>query len=139
MSDASDRLALEDTLQRYSFALDSFDYDGLLDVFDADATIRYHGHDEVHGNAAIAAFLRERTGTTTWQQHAVTVRKVTMTDDGAKAESAFIAHLIGPSYPNAVRMFLGTYSDVLVRRPIGWRIIRRDQFTGHREVRSIPS
>jgi ketosteroid isomerase-like protein len=135
--DAVDEVAITAAVQRYALAIDAFDWDALTNVFTVDAVARYHQHPPVVGNAAIASFLRERVGPSTWHQHFISITDINRDGDRAKTTSAFIAHSINPTRPGKIRLTLGSYIDVLVRTDAGWRIAERDQVTGLREVRDL--
>jgi ketosteroid isomerase-like protein len=135
--DAVDEVAITAAVQRYAFAIDAFDWNALTEVFTVDAVARYHQHPPVIGNAAIASFLRERVGPSTWHQHFISITDINRDGDRAKTTSAFIAHSINPTRPGKIRLTLGSYVDVLVRTDAGWRIAERDQVTGLREVRDL--
>jgi ketosteroid isomerase-like protein len=135
--DTADGLAIRAAVQQYARAIDAFDWDALAAVFTIDAVARYHQHPPVVGNGEIANFLRERVGPSTWHQHFISITDVQRDGDRARTNSAFIAHSINPTRPGKIRLTLGSYADVLVRTPDGWRIAERDQLTGLREVRDI--
>jgi uncharacterized protein (TIGR02246 family) len=140
MSYADDRIAIADTLQRYSYAIDTFDWAGMADVFCDDATVQYHGHPLITGNTAIAEFLRERTKATTYHQHFVTVVRVDVDLDGhtASTYANFIAHAVGLETDGRIRLSVGDYRDRLRRCRDGvWRIAHRDQRTGLKDIRSL--
>jgi ketosteroid isomerase-like protein len=135
--DATDELAIRAAVLRYANAIDAFDWDALAAVFTVDAVARYHQHAPIVGNVAIAEFLRERVGPSTWHQHFISITDFHRDGDNAKTTSAFIAHSINPTRPGMIRLTLGSYFDVLVRTAEGWRISQRDQVTGQREVRVL--
>jgi ketosteroid isomerase-like protein len=130
-------VAIRAAVQRYAFAIDAFDWEALAAVFTEDAVARYHQHTPVVGNTAIAEFLRERVGPSTWHQHFISVTDVQRDGDRARTTSAFIAHSVNPTRPGKIRLTLGTYIDVLHHGHNGWRIAERDQITGLREVRDL--
>jgi ketosteroid isomerase-like protein len=136
MGYAEDRIAINDTLQKYSYAIDTFDWDAMRDVFCTDATVRYHGHPVIRGNSAIAEFLRERTKATTYHQHFVSVVRVEIDADTASTYANFIAHAAGLEIDGRIRLSVGDYRDRLLREADGiWRIAHRDQRTGLKDIR----
>jgi ketosteroid isomerase-like protein len=135
--DTVDELAIRAAVLRYANAIDAFDWDALAAVFTVDAVARYHLHQPVIGNVAIAEFLRERVGPSTWHQHFISITDLQLDGDCARTISAFIAHSINPTRPGKIRLTMGSYVDALVRGEGGWRIAERDQVTGLREVRDL--
>ncbi len=135
--DTANELAIRAAVHRYALTIDAFDWDALAAVFTVDAVARYHQHTPVVGNRAIANFLRERVGPSTWHQHFISITDLQRNGDRAQTTSAFIAHSINPTRPGKIRLTLGSYVDVLVRTDAGWRIAERDQVTGLREVRDL--
>jgi ketosteroid isomerase-like protein len=133
-----DGLAVRAAVQAYAHAIDAFDWDALASVFTTDAVARYQGREPVHGNVAIARFLQDAVGPSTWHQHFISTTEVRFKGSGvAHLVSAFIAHSISPARPGKVRMTLGSYQDKLIRTDMGWRISEREQITGMREVRDL--
>jgi ketosteroid isomerase-like protein len=137
IADVAAELGIRAAVLRYADAIDAFDWDALADVFTPDAVARYHQHTPVVGNRAISDFLKERVGPSTWHQHFISITSLERTGDVARTMSAFIAHSINPLRPGKIRMTLGSYADVVVLGPSGWRIKERDQVTGLREVRDL--
>jgi ketosteroid isomerase-like protein len=135
MSYVEDRIAIADTLQRYATCIDALDFDGLGNVFTADAVVEYGGYPVMTGTET-AAWLQRHTSGTAWHQHMVTVADVHVDGDTALTLTYFIAHAVPKTDGETVRVSVGEYRDQLSRTAAGWRICERHQKTGWKEIRT---
>src|SRR5581483_2379592 len=91
LAEVSDRIEINDLLVAYSHAVDFRDWDGLDDVFTADAVIDYTAMGGPRGDlAATKAFLAETMPIFAGWQHMVATSKVTV--QGDTAEGRTICH-----------------------------------------------
>lgn len=114
------RDAIRDLLARYTYNGDRGRVAQLAACFAADGVLEYPGASPV-GPAAIEASLT--SGMTnprlTFVRHHITNPLIDLEGDTATARSYFTVHSnIGPDHS-------GTYDDRLVRKPEGWRFVRR--------------
>ncbi len=135
MSDeAADRQAIIDLAVAYGRAVDAGDFDGLRDLFTADATAELggsgqNGIDEICDrlSSALGRFVR-------WEHHLddheVTLDGDTATRPGARSHAI---HERPPGESPTVYTVVGTYEDRLARTAAGWRIIHRSLVVTHRE------
>jgi hypothetical protein len=128
LQQVSDRLEIQDLLIDYSHAIDTHDWDGLDDVFTADAFIDYTTMGGSKGNLAeTKAFLRDTMPRFASYQHMVATSKVTI--DGDTPSGRTICHnpmVIGQPDGEPHVFFCGLwYRDRFVRTPAGWRIKER--------------
>jgi 3-phenylpropionate/cinnamic acid dioxygenase small subunit len=120
-----DRLAVEDVLTRYAFALDRRDWDLLETCFVSDAVLVYEPLPEFSGFATLRAAMQfGLEGTVT--QHLITNIRITV--DGDQAESWCYGHATHRRDDvDGGNLFVtgGAYEDSLTRAADGWRIARR--------------
>ncbi len=125
----NDRDRIVELATRYTWALDTKDYDALDEVFTQDAFARLGGEDCL-GLPAIADRIRRALDHLDVSQHLVGSHSVELVVDGdhdrARHRCQFQAQHVrraaigGPHYVVA-----GTYEDDAVRTDVGWRIVRR--------------
>jgi 3-phenylpropionate/cinnamic acid dioxygenase small subunit len=122
---AQDRLAVEEVLTRYAFALDRRDWDLLATCFAQDAELVYEPLPPFTGFAALQAAMRSGLeGTTT--QHMITNIRVAVDGDRASAWSYGQAtHRRDGLDGGNLFVTGGAYEDALARGDDGWRIARR--------------
>ncbi len=128
IEEISDRLEIQDLMVRYSYAIDSRNWDALDDVFTPDAHIDYSVFGGSVGNLAeTKAFLAEAMPMFGALQHMVSGTTITFTGEGT-ADTKTQCHnpmTIGEG-DDADLMVCGLwYVDKLVRTPDGWRIKER--------------
>jgi hypothetical protein len=123
----ADRQAIVDLLNRYSTCLDARDWDGLQQVFDADAVgvyggTTYEGRDAVV--SAIAGFL-DPCGPS---QHLLGNYVIELEGDvAASATRARVIHVgAGTNASMTPYESIGTYHDRVMRTKEGWRMTRRE-------------
>lgn len=114
------------TALRYCRTLDDRDWDGLRDVFVADATATFGGSGLLDGLPAITAQCRAALGPLDASQHLVSNHEVAVDGDAATHRCELVARhrrrgaADGPEY-----LVVGRYDDRFVRTPDGWRITAR--------------
>jgi hypothetical protein len=127
MQEISDRLEIQDLMVRYSYAIDSRDWDALDQVFTPDAHIDY----SVFGGSVgdldeTKKFLAEAMPMFSTLQHMVS--GTTMAIDGDAATTKTQCHnpmtMGDPENPDLMLCGLW-YVDKLVRTADGWRIKER--------------
>ena len=131
MEEISDRLEIQDLMVRYSYAIDSRNWDALDDVFTPDAHIDYSVFGGSVGNLAeTKAFLTEAMPMFTTLQHMVSGTTIafdgTDSPDSATAKTQCHNPMTMGDAENPDLMVCGLwYVDKLVRTPDGWRIKER--------------
>ncbi len=116
----ADRLALQDLIAAYSWALDTGDVDGLVACFTADARMVeevfedpdiWEGHD---GIRALAEHYRNAPGFPGRQHHVTQVQYIPEDDGGVKMRGfAFVTECEGE--PPYLLRFAGWYDDHAIR------------------------
>ena len=127
LQEISDRMEIQDLMVRYSYAIDSRNWDALDDVFTADAFIDYSVFGGSTGDLpSTKEFLASAMPMFGSLQHMVS--GTTITIDGDTAETKTQCHnpmTIGDG-DDADLMVCGLwYVDKLVRTADGWRIKER--------------
>ncbi|WP_194238371.1 nuclear transport factor 2 family protein [Streptomyces spongiae] len=123
------RLALGDLVARYCIAIDDQDYEGLAELFAADATWPFPDG-EARGRTAVVAALRERRSGNAGSVH--TPHACVVTDLGERhASGTVLAHVEmgigGTTHMGALR-----YTDRYARGDDGrWRFLRREMTVVH--------
>jgi 3-phenylpropionate/cinnamic acid dioxygenase small subunit len=123
-----DRLAIEEVLTRYAWALDSKSFDGLDEVFTADAHIDYTSSGGVAGPfPEVKAWLARVLPNFPAYQHLVTNHQITVDGDRATSRAEFYNPMVTAKPDGSRGIFFvgGEYHDQLVRTPGGWRISER--------------
>ncbi|MGN6608023.1 MAG: nuclear transport factor 2 family protein [Jatrophihabitans sp.] len=125
----ADRLALQDLITAYSYAIDFHRFDDLDDLFTPDATLDFTATGGIVGPLPevkqwLASVLPNFSG----HQHLVGTTKVQLTGDAATASS--ICH--NPMYIGEQVIFVGLwYHDTFARTAGGWRFTARVQQKGY--------
>jgi len=127
MEEISDRLEIQDLMVRYSYAIDSRNWDALDDVFTPDAHIDYSVFGGSVGNLAeTKAFLTEAMPMFTTLQHMVSGTTIAFDGDTATAKTQCHNPMTMGDAEKPDLMVCGLwYVDKLVRTPDGWRIKER--------------
>lgn len=126
-----DRAEIGDLLARYCFAIDLRDWASLRQVFAPDAVITYSGPRVSTGIDQIVAFFRVTASAVAATQHLLHTSRTWATGpDTAEGLSHVTAHHVAhdavlPAPEAATYTVTGTYNDLFVRTPQGWRISRR--------------
>jgi hypothetical protein len=132
MQEISDRLEIQDLMVRYSYAIDSRNWDALDDVFTPDAHIDYSVFGGSVGNLAeTKQFLGEAMPMFSTLQHMVSGTTITFTGDvdmpdGAETRTQCHNPMTMGDAEHPDLMVCGLwYVDKLVRTADGWRIDER--------------
>jgi len=122
----SDRIEIHDLLMRYSYAIDTRNFDALDDVFTPDAHIDYSVFGGSVGNLAeTKQFLGEAMPMFSTLQHMVSGTTITFTGDDS-ADTKTQCHNPMTMGEDETLMVCGLwYVDKLVRTADGWRIKER--------------
>jgi 3-phenylpropionate/cinnamic acid dioxygenase small subunit len=120
---ADDQRAIAMLVADYAFALDDGDMDRLAACFTKDATADYgawgglnEGVEEIVATCSIGATALDAT------QHLLGPARIEVDGDSARSHCYLQAlHVSG----NSTFTVFGTYRDVLIRTPDGWRIRQR--------------
>ena len=111
-----DRLAIEDLLTKYSWSIDTKQFDGLDDVFTADAHIDYTSSGGVKGPfPEVKAWLSKVLPSFPAYQHLVTNKQVVIDGDAATCRAEF--------YNPMIMAGEGRRDEHLLRR---WGVPRQD-------------
>lgn len=124
----ADRLAIEDVLTRYAWALDSKQFDELDHVFTPDAHIDYTSSGgEAGAYPDVKAWLAKVLPHFPAYQHLVTNKQITLDGDRATSRSEFYNPMVMAKPDGTTGIFFvgGEYHDQLARTPNGWRITDR--------------
>lgn len=128
----SDRLEIQDLLVEYCHCIDSMNWDGLDDVFTADAVIDYSAMGGSSGGLAhTKEFLATAMPNFAGFQHMISTSKIELAAGGDpdRATGKTICHnpmiANGPDGQPQVMHCGFWYVDELVRTPRGWRISSR--------------
>ena len=127
MEEISDRLEIQDLMVRYSYAIDSRNWDALDDVFTPDAHIDYSVFGGSVGNLAeTKAFLTEAMPMFTTLQHMVSGTTIAFDGDTATAKTQCHNPMTMGDADQPDLMVCGLwYVDKLARTADGWRIEER--------------
>lgn len=128
LQEISDRLEIQDLLNRYCHAIDSRDWDALDDVFTPDARIDYsEAGGAVGGYAEIKAWLPKALERFPAYQHMVATSRLDIDGDEAAARTILFNPMVHRDEAGGEQVFfIGLwYRDRLVRTPAGWRIAER--------------
>lgn len=124
----SDRLEIQDLLVEYCHCIDSMNWDGLDDVFTADALIDYSAMGGSSGDVAhTKEFLATVMPNFAGFQHMISTSKITITGDQATGKTICHNPMIATGPDGAPQvMHCGLwYVDEFTRTPLGWRISSR--------------
>ena len=127
LQEISDRLEIQDLMLRYSYAIDSRDWDALDDVFTPDAHIDYSVFGGSVGDLpSTKAFLVEAMPNFPVYQHMVSCTTITFDGDTAVTRTQCHNPMVMGDTDDPDLMMCGLwYVDKLVRTPAGWRIKER--------------
>src|SRR5207342_3179228 len=127
IEEISDRLEIQDLMVRYSYAIDSRDWDALDDVFTPDAYIDYSVFGGSVGDLpSTKAFLAAPMPTFPVYQHMVSGTTITFHGDTAETKTQCHNPMTMGDADDPDLMVCGLwYVDKLVRTPAGWRIKER--------------
>ncbi len=122
--DAADVLAVMGTLNRYAWALDTRDWEGLREVFAADLRADY-GAFRVEGVEEMVRRMRDSHAHVDATQHLIGGHDVVVDGDTARTRCQVVATLRRAGRPSLIYRTGAWYADELVRTPAGWRITTR--------------
>ena len=129
LQEMSDRLEIQDLIARYSYALDSREYDALDELFTPDAVLDYRATGAIRGSLQeMKTFIADAFTMFSGTQHLTTQTMVTFSDDGntAQAKSACHNPMVFGGDLQPKMMVVGLwYIDTLERTPDGWRFKQR--------------
>jgi hypothetical protein len=133
VQELADRLAIQDLIPAYSYAIDFHRFDELDDIFTPDATLDFTATGGIAGPLPeVKEWLRTVLARFAGHQHLVGTTRVRL--DGDRAEASSICH--NPMYVDQDGsqrlMFVGLwYHDTFVRTAEGWRFTARVQQRGY--------
>jgi hypothetical protein len=138
IQEISDRIEIEDVLQRYTAAIDAKDWDLLDTVFAADATLDYTtSGGPVGPYPEVKAWLQEVLAVFPMTHHMIGKSTVALDGDRAECRSIFYNPMAmsidehgrfvpdGSAPGRHVFVVGGFYDDTVARTADGWRIIRK--------------
>ena len=129
LQEISDRLEIQDLIARYSYALDSRDYDALDELFTPDAVLDYTATGAIKSNLAdMKEFVAKAFDLFAGTQHLTTQTMITFSDDGDVAQAKSACHnpmVFGGDLAPRMMVVGLWYVDTLVRTPQGWRFKER--------------
>lgn len=129
LQEISDRLEIQDLIARYSYALDSRDFDALDELFTEDAVLDYTATGAVRGTLAeMKTFVANAFTMFAGTQHLTTQTMIRFDDDGTTAHAKSACHnpMVFDGDLKPKMMIVGLwYVDTLVRTPQGWRFHER--------------
>jgi len=129
LEEVSDRLEIHDLIARYSYALDSRDYDALDDLFTPDAVLDYTATGAIKGSLAeMKEFVANAFTMFDGTQHLTTQTMLTFADDGNTAYGKSTCHnpMVFGGDLKPKMMIVGLwYVDTFVRTPDGWKFKER--------------
>jgi SnoaL-like protein len=128
-SEAADHADIVQCLQRYGQALDDRAFDVFDTVFTPDALIRYdiEGRSWSVRMADLKSSSRELFERFWWTQHVFGIPVIELAGEEARAICRLIATHVQVDLEGrrSTWVLYGTYRDLLVRTPAGWRIRER--------------
>jgi hypothetical protein len=133
VQEISDRIEIQDVLVAYTHAVDTRDFDGLDEVFTADAVIDLTATGGPSGDlASTKEFLRQALPAFRVSQHMLGQSRVVLRGDEAEARTICHNPMVLDDGDRTQVWFLGIwYADRLVRTPQGWRIRERRIESSH--------
>ena len=131
LQEISDRLEIQELIARYSYALDSRDFDALDDMFTPDAVLDYTATGAIRGSLdEMKAFVSEAFTMFDGTQHLTTQTTLRFDDDGNTAYGKSACHnpmvFGGDNKPKMMVIGLW-YVDTFVRTSDGWRFRTRTE------------
>ena len=124
-----------DALYRYAETIDIKDWDGLRGVLADDVVGIYNNYPHLNGAEALIEWIRSSTSDRSWQHHKLTVYRVEVDGDIAKAVTYHTSHQKRDSDPDTVIVIVARYYDTLRRDGRRWLISEKIMETGWREQR----
>ena len=123
IEEISDRLEIQDLFVRYTYALDTQDWDAFDDIFTPDALVDYSAMGgNVGDRAATKQYLRETMVMFPSYQHMTSSSTITVTGDTAEAKTICHNPMVLDENDDPTLMLCGLwYVDKLVRTADGWR------------------
>jgi len=118
-----DKDAIRELLHLYCFHMDEGHFEKLGALFAADGEWIAPYRSAI-GPEAIATWLTQSVPASPRRMHYVMNSVIGVAGDGASAKSNYLVMVEGPDGP--VPSVCGTYADVLIRTPDGWRFRRRE-------------
>jgi hypothetical protein len=130
LTELADRLAIQDLIARYPLVVDGRDWDGLHELFTADARIDFTAFGGPAGDVAeIKVFLRDALGGFRRTQHMMGLPAITLSGDTAAARTSCNNPMVidGADGETSVWLIGLWYDDEFARTPDGWRFTSRKQ------------
>ncbi|MEY2460156.1 MAG: hypothetical protein QOG30_1986 [Acidimicrobiaceae bacterium] len=125
----SDRLEIQELIARYSYALDSRDYDALDELFTADAVLDYRATGAIRGSLEeMKEFVANAFTMFEGTQHLTAQTMLTFSSDGDTAHGKSTCHnpmVFGGDLAPKMMIVGLWYVDTFVRTPDGWRFSER--------------
>lgn len=124
-----DRIAIQDIVSRYAWALDTGDVDGFVTCFASDGELiwdTFERPETWHGHKALrhfAAFLRDQPRSA-GRQHHVTNLLIEPATEGARGRAYAAVALRQGDGPHLLHV-MGWYEDVYRREDGQWKLARR--------------
>jgi hypothetical protein len=138
LQEISDRIEIEDLLQRYTAAIDAKDWDLLASVFTPDATLDYTSSGGPVGPfPEVRDWLARALALFPMTHHMIGKSTVQLDGDTAQCRSIFYnpmgmsidenGRFVADGSGSGTHVFVvgGFYNDTCVRTPDGWRISRK--------------
>ena len=129
LQEISDRLEIQELIARYSYALDSRDYDALDELFTADAVLDYRATGAIRGSLReMKDFVANAFTMFDGTQHLTTQTLLTFSLDGDTAHGKSTCHnpmVFGGDLAPRMMIVGLWYVDTFVRTPDGWRFKER--------------
>jgi 3-phenylpropionate/cinnamic acid dioxygenase small subunit len=128
LQELHDRIAINDLLVRYAWAIDTKSFDDLDNVFTADAHIDYTATGGIAGSLTeIKPWLAKSLAAFPATQHLLSNSQVTITGDTATTRTAVYNPMGAATREGPLHFFFmgGIYADSMVRTAGGWRIKER--------------
>jgi len=127
LQEISDRMEIQDLLVRYSYAVDSRNFEDFDNVFTLDATIDYTVFGGPVGNREeTKKYLTETMPMFASFQHMVSTSQIQIDGDTAKVKTICHNPMVMPMGEQTAVFFCGLwYIDEMVRTAEGWRITKR--------------
>jgi hypothetical protein len=128
LEEVADRMGIDDTLTRYTRAIDTMTLDWLDDVFTPDADIDYSASGGIAGKyPEVKDWLGKALSAFSVFQHFIGNTTYEISGDEANTRTYFVNPMLfeNPDGGKHVFTIYGYYVDRLVRTDVGWRIARR--------------
>lgn len=128
LQEISDRLEIQDLLERYCYAIDERDWDALDDIFTSDASIDYSETGGAKGSLPeIKAWLPGALERFPAFQHMIATKKLRIDGNEAHCRTILFNPMVHKKADGGQQVFfIGLwYRDRLVRTGMGWRIAER--------------